>query len=524
MRRLAQALPLAALALAAMPLAVAGTGKDEERDTEAKKDAPPAEPPKAPEPPEEPPIVTRHEVRIGERTLRYDVTTGMMPIKNEKGETEARLFFIAYTLEAPEGTKDRPLMFSFNGGPGSSSVWLHLGGLAPRRVRMLDDGAMPAPPFRLEENEHTWLEQTDLVFVDPVDTGYSRATTPELAKKYCGVEKDLESVGEFIRLYLSRYGRWASPLFLVGESYGTFRAAGLAGLLIEKGIAFSGIVLVSSVLDMLTVRFNIGNDLPYVLYLPTYAATAWRHRRLPTDLQERELTDVLAEVEDWAAGDYTLALAKGAGLTGEQRAAVVERLARYTGLSSRYVEQSNLRIQIHRFCKELLRDEGRTVGRLDSRYTGFDTLGVTERPDFDPSLSAIRPPYTAMLNDYVGTELGYKTDVEYHILRSLDWDWGSAGEGYPKTAEGLSSAFAKNPYLHLFIASGYYDLATPYFATKYTLDHLMLDEPTRANIHTAEYPVGHMVYLEKGVLAQLKTDVTAFIADALASEGRPLQG
>jgi carboxypeptidase C (cathepsin A) len=477
-------------------------------------------PPKAPE---EPPVVTKHELHLGERTLRYDVTSGMLPIKNEKGETEARLFFTAYTVDSPGGTKDRPLMFSFNGGPGSSSVWLHLGGLGPRRVRMLDDGAMPAPPFRLEENEYTWLEQTDLVFVDPVDTGDIMATTPELAKKFCGVKHDLESVGEFIRLYLSRYGRWASPLFLVGESYGTFRAAGLAGLLIEKGIAFNGIVLVSSILDLLTARFDVGNDLPYVLFLPTYAATAWRHGRLPADLQSQELAAVLAEVEAWA-GEYAVALGKGAALTGEERAAVVEGLARYTGLSARYVEQSNLRIQIHRFCKELLRDEGRTVGRLDSRYTGFDALGVTERPDFDPSLSAIRPPYTAMLNDYVGTELGYRTDAEYHILRGLEWDWGSAGEGYAKTAEALSSAFAKNPYLHLFVASGYYDLATPYFATKYTLNHLALDEPTRGNIHTGEYPVGHMVYLEKGVLAQLKTDVAAFIADALAVEGRPLRG
>jgi carboxypeptidase C (cathepsin A) len=387
---------------------------------------------------------------------------------------------------------------------------------------MLDDGAMPTPPFVLEENEHTWLEQTDLVFIDPVDTGYSRATTPELAKKFKGVKYDLESVGEFIRLYLSRYGRWASPLFLVGESYGTFRAAGLAGLLIEKGIAFNGIVLVSSILDLLTARFDVGNDLPYVLFLPTYAATAWRHKRLPADLQSRDLADVLTEVEAWAGGDYTVALAKGAALTGDERAAVAEQLARYTGLSQRYVEQSNLRIQIHRFCKELLRDEGKTVGRLDSRYTGFDALGVSERPDFDPSMSAIRPPYTAMLNDYVGTELGYKTDAEYHILRGLEWDWGSAGEGYAKTAEGLSSAFAKNPYLHVFIASGYYDLATPYYATKYTLNHLTLDSSTRANIHTGEYPVGHMVYLEKTVLAQLKTDVAAFIADALAIEGKPL--
>nr|MDP9473311.1 peptidase S10 [Chloroflexota bacterium] len=218
-----------------------------------------------------------------------------------------------------------------------------------------------------------------------------------------------------------------------------------------------------------------------------------------------------------------VALAKGSALDPEERTTVAERLARYTGLSARYVEQSDLRIQIHHFCKELLRDERRTVGRLDSRYTGFDARGMTETPDFDPSLSAIRPPHTAVLNDYLRSELGYETDAEYHILRGLEWDWGSAKEGYPKTSGALSSAFAKNPYLRLFIASGYYDLATPYFATDYTLRHLALDPPTRANVQTEEYAVGHMVYLEKNALIKLKADVARFIADAMSAAEKPLR-
>ncbi|MGI8475132.1 MAG: S10 family peptidase [Thermomicrobiales bacterium] len=484
---------------------------------------PPIPPPPVPPEPDPPPIVTEHELRIGERSLRYTATTGLMPLKNEKGEVEARLFFTAYTLVAEQPAGVRPLMFSFNGGPGSSSVWLHLGGLAPVRVEMMDDGAMSPPPFRLVDNEHTWIGETDLVFIDPVETGYSRAASPELAKRFCGVQGDLESVAEFIRLYLTRFKRWPSPLFLVGESYGTFRAAGLAGLLIDKGIAFNGIVLVSSVLDLLTLQFHDGNDLPFALFLPTYAATAWRHGRLSAELQARTLADLLPEVESWAAGPYLLALAKGSALTGEDRAEVVERLSRYTGLSPRYVDQSNLRVEIQRFCKELLRDAGRTVGRLDSRYTGFDAPGVSEAPDFDPSMAAIRPPFTSALNDHLRANLGYENDLEYHILRGVEWDWGSAREGYAKTGEALSAAFARNPYLHLFVASGHYDLATPYFATDYTLRHLALDPGVRANIHTREYPVGHMVYLEKGVLAKLKTDVAAFIADALAVEGRPLQ-
>jgi carboxypeptidase C (cathepsin A) len=497
------------------------------RETESSGDpkdgASPAEPVTSPpEKPEEPPVITRHELRLGERSLTYYATVGMLPIKNEAGETEARCFFTAYTLGSPEGDRSRPLMFSFNGGPGSSSIWLHLGGLGPRRVRMLDDGAMPAPPFQLIANEQSWLEATDLVFVDPVDTGYSRAASEDLAKKFRGVRGDIESVGEFIRLYLSRAQRWSSPLFLVGESYGTFRAAGLAGHLIEQGIAFSGIVLVSSILNMQTARFDDGNDLPYVLYLPTYAAIAWYHRRLPADLQERALEDVLAEVAAWAGGDYLVALAKGRGLAGKDRTAIVERVARYTGLTPRFVEQHDLRLSVPRFRQELLREEERLVGRLDGRYTGF-AASPEAASDFDPSLSAIRPPFTAMLNDYVRTELGYETDAAYHVLRRLEWDWGSAADGYAKTAPALAEAFAKNPYLRLFVASGYYDLATPYFATAYTLDHLTLEPAARTAIRTEEYPVGHMIYLEKTILAQLQADVTAFIAEAAAQAGKPLR-
>jgi carboxypeptidase C (cathepsin A) len=473
---------------------------------------------KAPEK-EEAPVVTKHELHLaGGRVLRYSVTTGMMPLKGDAGEVEARIFFMAYTLDRTGGPETRPLMFSFNGGPGSSSVWLHLGALGPKRVKMRTDGAMPSPPYRLVDNEQTWLDDTDLVFIDPVGTGYSRPAKPELGRKYWGVQGDIESVGEFIRLYLTRYERWGSPLFLVGESYGTTRAAGLAGHLVERGIAFNGILLVSSILNFQTARFTQGNDLPYPLFLPTYAATAWYHKKLPAELLAKPLAEVLREVEAFAAGEYPNALSKGDRMGAAERQEVVKRLARYTGLSETYVDEADLRIEIQRFCKELLRREGRSVGRLDTRFQGKDASGVAERPEFDPSMAAIRPPYTASFNDYVRRSLGYKTDTVYHILGGgigTPWDYGSPN-GFADTSDALRSAFAKNPDMKLFVASGFFDLATPYFATQYTLSHMGLDAAQRDRVTTAYYEAGHMMYIHEGELARLRQDVAKFIASALA--------
>jgi carboxypeptidase C (cathepsin A) len=467
---------------------------------------------------EEKPVITKHEIKAGSKALKYTATTGMMPIKNQAGDIEAQIFFIAYTLDNAGPARERPLMFSFNGGPGSSSVWLHMGALGPKRVRMLDDGAMPAPPFQMVDNDQTWLDQTDLVFIDPVGTGYSRAARPELASRFFGLRGDIESVGEFIRLYLTRYERWSSPLFLVGESYGTTRAAGLAGHLIDRGIAFNGVILISTIMSFQTARFALGNDLPYVLFLPTYTATAWYHKKLPPDLQQ-SLRKTLDEVERWAATDYMVALGKGDRLSAEERQMVVDKLARYTGLSKSYIDNTDLRIEIQRFDKELLRDQKRTVGRLDSRFKGIDALAASERPDFDPSMAAIRPPYTAAFNNYVRADLGFKSDLEYYILGGGigRWDWGT-DNSYADTSEALRSAFAKNPYLKVLVASGYYDLATPYFAAAYTLNHMGLDPSLRGNIKNTFYEAGHMMYIEKKSLAKLKEDVSAFIQSAAPNQ------
>jgi carboxypeptidase C (cathepsin A) len=477
-----------------------------------------AEPAGKPAEKEEPPVVTQHEIHAGGKTLKYTATTGMMPLRDAKGEIEGHIFFMAYTLDGAGDTSRRPLMFSFNGGPGSASVWLHLGAVGPKRVVMLPDGQMPAPPFHLVDNEYTWLDQTDLVFIDPVGTGYSRAEKPELNKKFWSLRGDIESVGEFIRMYLTRYERWTSPLFLVGESYGTTRAAGLSGYLIERGIAFNGIVLVSSILNFQTAAFAKGNDLPYVLYLPSYAATAWYHHKLAPDL-ERDLPKTLKQVEEWAATGYAEALAKGDRLSAAERQQTVERLSRYTGLEKRFIDNSNLRVAIFPFTKELLRDERRTVGRIDSRFKGIDASAATATPEFDPSIAAIRPPYTTTFNNYVRGELGYKTDLEYYILGegiTGPWEWGPASrEGYPDTSDDLRQAFAKNPYMKLFVASGHFDLATPYFATEYTLAHMGLDPSQRRNIQTGEYEAGHMVYIDAKQLEKLKRDVAGFIESAL---------
>lgn len=460
------------------------------------------------------PVTSEHTIEIDGVKIEYTVTAGMLPIRNETGsDVEAGIFFVAYTRKTDQ---PRPLMFSFNGGPGSSSVWLHLGAVGPKRVEMLEDGGLPAAPYKLVDNPFTWFTDTDLVFIDPVGTGYSRPKDKELGKKFWGVKGDVESVGEFIRLYLSRYNRWASPLFLVGESYGTTRAAGLSSYLLDRGIAFNGILLVSSILNFLTARWFKGNDLPNILFLPTYAATAWYHGKVDPKYRT-DLQGLLREVEEFTMGQYSAGLAKGDNLPVKERQAIVRRLAQFTGLSARYIEQTNLRIEIHAFCKELLRDEGRTVGRLDSRFKGIDPRLIAERPEFDPSMTAIRPPYTAMFNDYVNRVLGYKTDTPYHILGGLfeQWDWGSAAEGTPDVSESLRRAFARNPHMKLFIASGYYDLATPYFATKHTLAHMGLDPEVKGNITTAEYEAGHMMYVHVDSLKKLKSDVTAFIHRAL---------
>ena len=454
-----------------------------------------------------------HTLTVDGRTIPYIATAGRIVLRTEEGKPQAAIFFVAYTRSGVDDPARRPITFSFNGGPGSSSVWLHLGLLGPRRVLSGDVGDPQPPPYRLVDNAYSLLDVTDLVFIDPVSTGYSRAAEAEKAKQFHGVEQDVESVADFIRLYTTRYQRWLSPKFLAGESYGTTRAAGLAGHLQEKhGMYLNGLLLISTVLDFQTVHFEVGNDLPYMLFLPTYTATAWRHGRLPPDLQAA-LPRALAEAEAFAAGDYALALLRGDALQGEERAAIAARLARLTGLSQGYVERTNLRVEIFRFTKELLREQRRTVGRLDSRFTGIDRDAAGEEFSYDPSYAAIQGPYTAALNDYVRRELGFASDLPYAVLDGLyeTWDFSKHANKYLNVAETLRDAMTKNPFLKVFVAGGYFDLATPYFAAAYTFSHLGLDPELAQNISTATYAAGHMMYVHEPSLARLKDDMAAFI-------------
>lgn len=477
-----------------------------------------AEPPRnsATDSREEAPVVQKHSVNIGGKTLNYTTTTGFMPIRNAiTGETEARMFFMAYTLD--NAPANRPLMFSFNGGPGSASVWLHLGALGPKRVKMQDEGWLPPPPYELVPNEGTWFTETDLVFIDPVGTGYSRATRPDLASKFFSVNGDAESVGEFIRMYLGRNERWKSPLYLVGESYGTTRASALSNHLFDRGIALNGICLVSVVMNFQTNRFAEGNDLAYSLIFPSYTATAWYHKQLPADLQRKSLQEVLREAENFASNELTIGLAKGDRITDAEKNILLDKFSRLTGLDKSFVDNHKFRIELGRFNKELLREQKRTTGRLDSRFTGIDRDNGSANPENDPSMSAIRPPYTATFNQYIRQELGFKSDVEYYILGggiTAPWNWNT-NNGYANTAVPLQTAMQKNPFMKIFVASGYYDMATPYYATDYTIANMGLDPTLRKNVSTHYYESGHMMYIEKRSLMKLRDDFVKFMQGSL---------
>ena len=457
---------------------------------------------------------TTHTAKINGVELSYKATAGNLILKDESGKAKASIFYVAYTKQNENNLVQRPITFCFNGGPGSSSVWLHLGVFGPRRLGF-EEGGTPAPPYQLTDNDYSILDMTDLVFIDPVSTGYSRAAPGEDPKQFYGVEEDVKSIAHFVRLFLTRQDRWESPKYLAGESYGTTRAAALAKHLHEEShLYINGVILISSILNFQTLTDpQGGNDLPYISFLPTYTAIAWYYKKLPEDLQRLGLQKAMQEAEKFAMNEYNWALMQGDNLDAQKKQEIVQKLARYTGLSPSYIDKSNIRINNIRFAKELLRNEKRTVGRFDTRYQGMDYDAAGECFDYDPSFEALIGPFSGAFNYYVRNELKWKDDAEYKCLAQVTpWNYSKASNQFLHVGESLREVMTKNPTLKVFVGSGYYDLATPYFGTDYTFGHLNLDPSLRNNVKKYYYEGGHMMYTHLPSLIKLKQDLANFFS------------
>ena len=498
---------------------------------------------------EEPALsVTAHTIDVGGKALKYHATAGYLVLKEEEGKplvktdgappppkpeaekkpdeedksenglkAKAKVFFVAYTLDDVADPATRPITFAFNGGPGSSSVWLHMASIAPRRAALTEAGEAPPPPYRLVDNDATWLDSTDIVFIDPVSTGYSRPMPKEDPKQFHGLKEDIASIGDFIRLYTSRNTRWLSPKIVLGESYGTTRAAGLSDYLQNRyGLYLNGIILVSSVLNYQELLFTPQNNDPYIDFLPSFATTAWYHHKLSPELQAKTVAEVAAEARTFAGGDYTLALAHGDAVPAEEKKRIAEQLSRFTGLSASDFQLLRLRLKDSRFFTELLREQGRLVGRFDARFTGLRYApGEDGADEYDPSDEAVTGPLTATFNDYVRRELKFENDIPYETEIDVSpWNFGDASGGFPNTAEDLRRAMTRNPYLKVWITCSYYDLATPFFGAENVVAGMNLDPAIRANLRFTYYESGHMLYIHQPSRLKFKGDFAVFLHDA----------
>jgi carboxypeptidase C (cathepsin A) len=457
------------------------------------------------------PVLTTNTVAIAGRRVTYVAETGMLPLLNSNGTSRASVFYVAYTRTGQTNLAARPVTFCFNGGPGSSSVWLHLGALGPRRVKMNEDGTLPPPPFGLVDNENSILDASDLVFIDPVATGFSRPVMDEKPDQFFGDSADLDSVGEFIRLWTTRHERWLSPKYLCGESYGVFRAAGLADHLRSRyGLYLNGVILVSGVLDFATIWNNAGNDVPYPLYLPAYTAAAQFHKKLPPELQS-DLPKALAEAREFAKGEYASALQQGKSLPADERKKIVAELARLTGLSPQVIEDNRLRIDEGVFRRQLLHDQGLILGAYDARITGRDDDPASSYPDFDPSSAATLGPFSAAMNSYVRGELKFEDDLPYEILAGVQpWNYG-VRNNYANASDKLAHTMNQNPYMRVLVLGGRCDLVCPIDTMRYALEHMQLDDAYRTNITYASFDSGHMMYINLPDLQKLQKDLENFL-------------
>jgi carboxypeptidase C (cathepsin A) len=510
----------AILLLALASLALRAQERTQEKETKTVEKEKPAE---TTPPPKEESSVAEHSIKIGGQTIPYKAIAGTILLKNEKDEPQALIYSTTYARTDAKDLSQRPISFIYNGGPGSASVWLHIGAFGPRRVVTASADATPPPPYKVTDNAYSLLDKTDMVFIDPVGTGFSHAVGKAQDKDFWGVDQDVKSLAQFITLYASRNNRWNSPKFLIGESYGTFRSAALSHYLqAHDGMDFNGIDLISNVLDLGTISFPPGSDLPYVFYLPSYAATSWYHKILQN--RPDNLTAFLEDARKFAQTEYLSALMKGSKLTPTEKSDMAKKLSRYTGLSEDYLLKANLRVRLGQFMEELQRSRGLTTGRLDSRYTGptYDLLG--EFAESDPQSTAVTGAFTAAFNTYVRDELKFGQDKTYHAISEgvgANWDWKhdtGRGRGFfpgaPNVEGDLVQAMLANPHLQVEVENGLYDLATPFFATEYTVDHLGLPEKLQKNIRLQYYDAGHMMYLRDEDLAKLKGNVAAFIEAA----------
>jgi carboxypeptidase C (cathepsin A) len=458
------------------------------------------------------PVLITNSVTIDGERVTYSAETGMLPVLKSDGTSRASVFYVAYSRRDAASPGARPVTFCFNGGPGSASVWLHLGALGPRRAKMNADGSQSAPPFGLVDNPYSVLNSSDLVFIDPVATGFSRAVKDERPADFFSDSADLDSIGEFIRLWTTRHGRWLSPKYVCGESYGVFRAAGLADHLRGRyGMYLNGLILVSGVLDFQTISGGAGNDLPYPLILPAYTVAAHFHHKLPADLQG-DLTRALSEARNFARGQYAAALLAGSEIPAAERAATVAELARLTGLAPRIIEDNQLRVDPATFRKQLLHDEGLILGAYDARLTGRDGDPAATGPEFDPSATAVTGPISAGMNAYVRGELKFEDDLPYEILAGVQpWNYG-AHESYPNAADRLASVMNQNPYLRILVCGGRCDLVCPIDTMRHSLEHMPLAEAYAKNVTFVEFDAGHMMYINQPDLQKMHAAIDKFVA------------